>query len=165
MTSNIHFGSSTRRLQLYLSFQKSHLGSPIDFLSLDSSTDQMAQWRLRYPPKSEENRKTANVCEHCRRQGIIFAAVYHSDINQSAPGLWSSQLAASKLKDGIIHLTIDQLDEAHRNGHQVTPEDVERLWEALVAGACENDCGCAQVLLQHVRLPIRSRLNKLSASP
>lgn len=64
-----------------------------------------------------------------------------------------AELAASKLKDGIVHLTIDQLEKAESNEDKLTRGDINRLWEALIDGACKKDCGCAQVLRQHVSLP------------
>ncbi|CAD6581252.1 MAG: hypothetical protein ASARMPRED_000556 [Alectoria sarmentosa] len=93
----------------------------------------MARYSIQFPPKSAQNRKAANVCGHCRKKES------------------SAQSAASKLKDGIIHLTIDQLEEAQRHGYTLTPEDVARVWKALIDQACEKDCGCAQTLRQHVR--------------
>lgn len=64
-----------------------------------------------------------------------------------------AELAASKLKDGIVHLTIDQLEKAESSGDDLNRGDIDRLWEALIDEACEKDCDCAQVLRQHVSLP------------
>lgn len=65
---------------------------------------------------------------------------------------WSAPLAVSMLRNGIVHLTIDKFEEAQRAGYPPKRKDIDRLWEALVDAACRRDCGCAQVLRQHVSL-------------
>lgn len=82
-------------------------------------------------------------------QRYALTASHHSKTNESATD-WSAELAASKLRDGIVHLTIDKLEEAQKNGHDLTPKDMVRLWNALIDAACKEGCGCAQVLRQHV---------------
>ena len=66
---------------------------------------------------------------------------------------WSVALAVSKLRDGIVHLTIDIFKEAQLAGYPPKRKDIDCLWEALIDGACKRDCGCAQVLRQHVSVP------------
>lgn len=105
-----------------------------------------------FPSKSAENLKVANVCGYCQRQGMLSLPAHHPGTNGSVTGP-SAQSAANKLRDGIVHLTITQLEESKDDGHRPTAEDVARLWEELISAACERDCGCAQVLRRHVSLP------------
>lgn len=79
---------------------------------------------------------------------MLPQSVIIPETNGSATG-WSAQSAASTLRDGIVHLTIRQLEEAQNNGHHPTSEESARLWEELIIEACEQVCGCAQVLRRH----------------
>ena len=78
--------------------------------------------------------------------------IIYSYTNESSTGNFN-QLAANKLKNGIVHLAIDQFETCQQNGNHVTQQDVVRLWKALVDVACKPDCGCAQALRTHVSPP------------
>lgn len=76
-----------------------------------------------------------------------------------------SSLAASQLKNGIVHFAIERVEEARRDEQQLNTEDVAYRWGLLVAAACKKDCGCAQALLQRVSLlTLELRFEALSAS-
>lgn len=91
---------------------------------------------------------------------MLSLPAHHPGTNGSVTGPLA-QSAANKLRDGIVHLTITQLEESKDDGHHPTSQDVARLWEQLILAACEPDCGCAQVLRRHVSLPhLRPKLQR-----
>ena len=94
----------------------------------------------------------------------VFTTIHQSETNESVTDL-SAAPAADKLRGGIVHLAIDQLEEAQQKGYSMTKEHINRLWEELIKLACEKDCGCAQTLRGHVSLlHLRLRSKELNAS-
>lgn len=68
------------------------LDSPIHSTHLDSPVNQMARLILRFPPKSAENRKVTNICDHCRSyKGMLLLPVIIrrlTEAQQIGPPSW-----------------------------------------------------------------------------
>ena len=62
-------------------------------------------------------------------------------------------LAANRLRNGIVHLSVEMVELAKKNGSRCTQQDAIRWWLALIEVACKKDCGCAQNLRSQVSLP------------
>ncbi|KAM0805982.1 hypothetical protein BDR22DRAFT_194157 [Usnea florida] len=95
-------------------------------------TRDMASLTFEFPKKSEENRKAGNVCEYCRGTSNY------------------RYLAANRLRNGIVHLSVEMVELAKKNGSRCTQQDAIRWWLALIEVACKKDCGCAQNLRSQV---------------
>ena len=78
--------------------------------------------------------------------------IRYSCINEISTGNFRF-LAAKKLKNGIVHLSIEMVEQAQQNGSRCTQQDAIRLWLALINVACKEECGCAQTLRSQVSLP------------
>ncbi|CAF9920961.1 hypothetical protein IMSHALPRED_005054 [Imshaugia aleurites] len=92
----------------------------------------MAKLTFRFPSKTENNRKIGSICKDCRSTGP------------------SAEVAANKLRDGIVHLTIDQLGEAQQNETVLTREDLNSQWRALINEATWRDFCCTTTLMQQI---------------
>ena len=85
------------------------------------------------------------------RHKYAVTTIRQSYINEISTGNFR-YLAANKLKNGIVHLSIEMMEQAQQNGSRCTQQDAIRLWQALIEVACKKDCGCAQNLHSHVSL-------------
>ena len=86
------------------------------------------------------------------RHKYAATTIRYSCVNEISTGNFTI-FAANKLKNGIVHLAIDLMEQAQQNESRCTRRDAVRLWLALIDVACKPDCGCAQNLRTHVSLP------------